>query len=78
MKRQDSNTSGNKKKRLQDHGETVILFEDEFSLSNTATVSYDWSVKGKQPRVMCKQRKRERQTVFGTVNPDSGQSLFCR
>jgi transposase len=22
---------------------------------------------------MCKQRKRERQTVFGTVNPDSGQ-----
>ena len=22
---------------------------------------------------MCKQRRRERQTVFGTVNPDSGQ-----
>ena len=52
------------------------MFEDEFSLSNTATVSYRWSIKGKQPVVQCKQRKRERQTVFGTVNPDSGQIVI--
>jgi hypothetical protein len=52
------------------------LFEDEFSLSNTATVSYCWSIKGVQPKVDCKQRKRERQTVFGTVNPDSGQIII--
>ena len=52
------------------------MFEDEFSLSNTATVSYCWSIKGKQPKVQCKQRRRERQTVFGTVNPDSGQIVI--
>lgn len=52
------------------------MFEDEFSLSNTATVSYGWSTRGKQPKVACKQRKRERQTVFGTVNPDSGQIVI--
>lgn len=52
------------------------MFEDEFSLSNTATVSYRWSIKGKQPKVHCKQRRRERQTVFGTVNQDSGQIVI--
>lgn len=52
-----------------------MLYEDEFSLSNTATVSYSWSTRGEQPKVLCKQRKRERQTVFGTVNPDTGQIL---
>ena len=51
----------------------MLLFEDEFSLSNTATVSYQWAPKGKQPRVSCKQRNRERQTVFGSYNFDSGQ-----
>ena len=51
----------------------MLLYEDECSLSNTATVSYKWSAKGKQPAVICKQRKRERQTVFGSYNYDSGQ-----
>jgi hypothetical protein len=40
------------------------LFEDEFSLSNTATVHYQWGKKGKQPTISCKQRQRERQTVL--------------
>lgn len=51
----------------------MLLYEDEFSLSNTATVSYQWSAKGRQPGTSCKQRKRERQTVFGSLNYDSGQ-----
>jgi transposase len=42
-------------------------------MSNTATVSYQWSQKGKQPQVPCKQRQRERQTVFGSCNYESGQ-----
>ena len=49
------------------------MFEDEFSLSNTATLSATWSVKGKQPEVALKQAKRERVTGFGTVNPLTGQ-----
>jgi len=49
------------------------LFEDEFSLSNTATVSYSWAIKGKQPKVFCKQNKRERQTAFGSLNIRTGQ-----
>ena len=51
----------------------VLLYEDEFSLSNTATVGYQWSVKGKQPQVLCQQSKRERQTAFGSFNYDTGQ-----
>jgi len=51
----------------------VLLYEDEFSLSNTATVGYQWGVKGKQPPVLCKQSKRERQTAFGSFNYDTGQ-----
>ena len=50
-----------------------MLYEDECSMSNTATVSYQWSPKGKQPQVVCKQRQRERQTVFGSCNYDTGQ-----
>ena len=42
-------------------------------MSNTATVSYKWGIKGQQPIVECKQRQRERQTVFGSYNYDSGQ-----
>ena len=42
-------------------------------MSNTATIGYQWSQKGKQPQVKCKQRKRERQTVFGSYNYDTGQ-----
>jgi transposase len=49
------------------------LYEDEFSLSNTATVSYQWSKKGQQPQVACKQSKRERQTAFGCFNYNTGQ-----
>lgn len=54
----------------------MVLYEDEFSLSNTATVSYQWALRGQQPKVKCKQRKRERQTVFGTVCPESGQIVI--
>ena len=50
-----------------------MLYEDECSMSNTATVSYSWSKKGVQPQVVCKQRKRERQTVFGSYNYGTGQ-----
>ena len=42
-------------------------------MSNTATLGYQWSEKGKQPQIPCKQRKRERQTVFGSYNYGSGQ-----
>ncbi len=41
-------------------------------MSNTATISYSWSVKGKQPIIEQKQRKRERKTIFGCVEPKSG------
>lgn len=50
-----------------------MLYEDEFSLSNTATVSYQWGEKGKQPTVMCKQRGRERETAMGSYNYETGQ-----
>lgn len=53
--------------------DTILLFEDEFSLSNTATVGYQWSKKGKQPKVMSKQRKRERKTAMGSYNFETGQ-----
>jgi transposase len=43
------------------------LFEDEFSLSNTATVHYQWGKKGKQPTISCKQRQRERQTHHSKI-----------
>ncbi len=36
-------------------------------------MSYQWSAKGHQPEVSCKQRKRERQTVFGSLNYGTGQ-----
>jgi hypothetical protein len=51
----------------------VLLFEDEFSLSNTATLSYQWAPVGKQPIIACKQAKRERVTGFGSINPLTGQ-----
>lgn len=50
----------------------MILYEDECSLSNTATLSYSWSEKGKQPKIMQKQNRRERQTLFGCVEPATG------
>ncbi len=42
-------------------------------MSNTATVGYKWGIKGKQPIIECKQNKRERQTVFGSYNYESGE-----
>ena len=50
-----------------------MLYEDECSMSNTATVSYQWAPKGQQPQVICKQSRRERQTLFGSYNYESGQ-----
>jgi transposase len=50
-----------------------LLYEDEFSLSNTATVSYQWGKKGEQPSVLCKQRRRERETAMGSYNFETGQ-----
>ena len=52
-----------------------MLFEDEFSLPNTATVGYPWSEKGKQPKTICKQRKRERQTGMGCYNISTGEII---
>ena len=49
------------------------MYEDECSLSNTATLSYKWSEKGVQPTVDQKQKKRERKTVFGSYNYGTGQ-----
>ena len=56
----------------------MILYEDECSLSNTATLSYSWSVKGKQPIVKQKQNRRERQTMFGCVEPETGKVVAKR
>ena len=61
------------KKLLEEPKDTIFLFEDEFSLSNTATLSYNWSIKGVQPLIECKQSRRERQTGFGSVNIKTGQ-----
>jgi putative transposase len=52
-----------------------VLFKDEASLSNTATVSYGWSLKGVQPEICQPQRKRERRTLFGAMNPRMGDLL---
>jgi transposase len=51
----------------------VLLFEDEFSLSNTATIGYRWAPKGNQPMVAAKQKRRERLTGMGSLNADTGQ-----
>jgi len=51
----------------------VLLFEDEFSLSNTATLGYRWSPKGTQPLVQAKQKRRERLTGMGSLNYSTGQ-----
>src|SRR5699024_6607086 len=52
---------------------TVFLFEDECSLSNSASVSYSWGRVGRQPTIPCGQPKRERQTLFGSYNYETGQ-----
>lgn len=53
----------------------MIVFQDEASLSNTASVSYLWSEKGRQPSISQKQRKRERKTIFGCVEPKTGKVI---
>ena len=53
----------------------MFLFEDECSMSNTAVVSYKWSTKGKQPIITQKQSRRERHTLFGSVNPIIGEVI---
>jgi len=58
---------------LESPEDTVLLFEDEFSLANTATTSYKWANKGQQPKVACKQRGRERKTAMGSYNYVTGQ-----
>lgn len=50
----------------------MIVFQDEASLSNTATVSYRWAEKGKQPKINQKQQKRERKALFGCMGPETG------
>lgn len=50
-----------------------MLFEDEFSLSNTATVGHKWGKVGQQPQIPAKQRGRQRQTAMGSYNYGSGQ-----
>ena len=42
-------------------------------MSNTASISYKWSEKGKQPKIEQKQRKRERRTLFGCIEPATGK-----
>ena len=49
------------------------MFEDEAGISNTATVSYKWGEKGKQPLIEQQQKRRERKTLIGCVNPRTGQ-----
>jgi putative transposase len=50
-----------------------VVFEDEASLSNTATVSYNWSKRGNQPKICQPQRNKERKTIFGCVCPHTGE-----
>lgn len=44
-------------------------------MSNSAVVSYKWSKKGEQPVIIQKQSKRERHTLFGAVNPITGEVI---
>ena len=55
--------------------DTAVLFQDEFSLSNTATLTATRAKKGRQPLVDCKQARKERVTGFGSVNPLTGWSV---
>jgi putative transposase len=64
------------KKKLQSlDSESVVVYEDEASVSNTATVSYAWSEIGIQPRIEVPQRRKERRTIFGCVNTKTGEFI---
>lgn len=41
-------------------------------------MSYSWGKKGKQPVVRQKQNRRERQTLFGCVEPETGRVIVKR
>ena len=44
-------------------------------MSNTATVSYGWSEKGRQPTICQPQLKRGRKTIFGCICPENGKQI---
>ncbi len=67
--------SKNLKKVFSSPVEDIFLFEDECSLSNTATVGYAWGVKGTQAQIAQKQKNKERVTLFGAVNPATGEVI---
>jgi transposase len=60
---------------LKAPSDTVLLFEDECSLSNSVDVSYSWGKVGQQPVIACGHPKRERQTLFGSYNYQTGQII---
>lgn len=62
-----------KKLQTESNENTTVVFLDEASLSNTATVSHSWSKRGKQPHIPQKQRHRERRTLFGCVEKSTGK-----
>ncbi|KAA6332780.1 hypothetical protein EZS27_018738 [termite gut metagenome] len=57
-------------KKLQESPpESVVVFENEASLSNMATVFCKWAVRKQQPRISILQRGKERKTISGCVSP---------
>lgn len=52
-----------------------MVFVDEANLSNTASVSYKWNERGKHPLIKQVQRKKERVTLFGGVEPTTGKII---
>lgn len=64
-----------KQKKESLRAEDVLYFEDECSLSNTATLSYQWSESGKQKQVPQKQADSSRVTLFGAVEPATGKVI---
>jgi transposase len=59
--------------RCAKNHDTAVLFEDEFSLSNTATPASTWRPVNEQPKIQCTQKKRGRVTGWGSIHPLTGQ-----
>lgn len=55
--------------------ESALIYADEACLSNMASLFYKWSVIGKQPLIKQVQRKKERVTLFGGVEPVTGKII---
>jgi transposase len=53
----------------------VVVFEDEASLSGTATISRGWAKRKNRLKICQPQRKKERRTIFGCVCPDTGKLI---